>query len=337
MRRAFVTGLAGTALKDEERAFLADARPAGIILFARNVEAPEQLRRLTGEACEAIGADALVLVDQEGGRVQRLRPPHWRVLPSARQIAGLPFGVAAARAIAQLVADDLRAVGITSNCAPVLDIPVPGAHDVIGARAYGLDVETVVAHGRAVIEGLMSGGVLPVIKHIPGHGRASVDTHLALPRVPTEFATLHATDFAPFRALAPEAPAGMTAHVIFESIDPAAPASISPVVHAQVIRGDIGFDGLLFSDDLSMQALGAFDIAARARKVIAAGTDIALHCNGKLDEMRAVAEAVPALDAAREKRLAKALAVTRRKPVPFDRAFAEAAVAEALSTPAAIA
>jgi beta-N-acetylhexosaminidase len=328
MRHAFVCGLSGLDLTADERAFLADAQPAGVILFARNVEAPQQLRRLTDAARAAIGGDALVLVDQEGGRVQRLRPPHWRSLPAARAYATLPDGVAAARLVAHLTALDLRAVGIDSNCAPVLDLPVPGAHDVIGHRAYATDVATVVAYGRAVSDGLMAGGVLPVIKHMPGHGRATTDSHHDLPVVTADHATLAATDFATFAALAATAPAAMTAHVVFTAFDPVAPASTSPTLHREVIRGAIGFDGLLFSDDLSMQALGAATIAERTRAVVAAGTDLPLHCNGRLEEMQAVAREAPVLDGMCAVRFARALAVTGTS-APLDRAAAEAALAAA--------
>jgi beta-N-acetylhexosaminidase len=331
MLSAFFTGLAGHTLSPDERRFLAAARPAGCILFARNIDTPEQVRRLVGEARAAIGTDdVLVLIDQEGGRVQRLRPPHWRALPDAVRYQSLGAdGLDAARQVAWLTARDLRDLGITCNCAPVLDVPVPGAHDIIGSRAYGATVDDVVAYGRAVMEGYVAGGVVPVIKHIPGHGRARADSHLELPVVETDRATLQATDFAPFKALS-QAPAAMTAHVVYASIDPTAPASTSQIVHRDIMRGLIGFDGLLMSDDLSMKALTHPSFRARTEAVLAAGSDIALHCNGDLDEMRAVAEGARRLDGAARARFDRALAITRA-PAPCDVASAEACLARVLA------
>ena len=293
MRGAFITGLSGLALTGDERAFLREARPAGLIVFARNIESPDQLRRLVCEARAAIGDEpTLVLVDQEGGRVQRLRPPHWRRYPPgalfAQRWPNDPVGAAvAARVSARLMAHELHEVGINCDCAPVLDVPVPGAHDVIGDRAYARDPATVALLGGAVAEGLLAGGVIPVIKHIPGHGRAGVDSHLALPHVDTPRAVLESTDFAPFQALA-ALPAAMTAHVVYSAIDPRRPASTSPDVHAEIIRGAIGFDGLLMSDDLGMKALSG-DMRGRAEAVLQAGSDLALHCSGDLIEMQEVA------------------------------------------------
>jgi beta-N-acetylhexosaminidase len=328
MRAALITGLAGLTLTAVEAGFLRSTRPAGLILFARNLAHPGQVRRLVAQARAHIGSDdVLVLIDQEGGRVQRLRPPHWRRLPPARILAAHNQARDAARMIAQLTASDLRDLGINTNCAPVLDIPVPGAHDIIGDRAYATTVPGVSALGRAVAEGYRAGGVVPVIKHIPGHGRARADSHLDLPVVDTPHAELSATDFAPFAALRDE-PAAMTAHVVFSAIDPAAPASTSPRVHETIIRGEIGFDGLLMSDDLSMRALSG-PMRRRAEAVVAAGSDLALHCNGDLAEMEAVAAGVPTLAGRAAARFVKAIDVTR-STVPFDRAAAEACLASVL-------
>jgi len=334
MTSAFITGLAGPKLLDAERSFLAATRPAGIILFARNCVAHDQIRRLVGNSLDAIGsADALVLIDQEGGRVQRLRPPIARTLPPAASFGALyARDPAEACRLAFLAsrqnAQDLRALGINTNCAPVLDVPVPGAHDVIGNRAYGATPQQVAELGGEVAAGLMAGGVLPVMKHIPGHGRAGADSHHDLPVVNTPRTTLEVTDFAPFRALA-HLPAAMTAHVLFTDIDRERPASASPVVTAEVIRGTIGFSGLLMSDDVSMKALGG-PMRERAQAVLAAGSDLVLHCNGNMEEMEAVASASPAISGASEKRLAAALAVLQRHE-PFETQLAEAAIARALS------
>ncbi|MGE3066281.1 MAG: beta-N-acetylhexosaminidase, partial [Hyphomicrobiaceae bacterium] len=259
MPSAFICGLSGLELAPSERDFLRDARPCGIILFARNCAEPDQVRRLVADAREALGGDALVLIDQEGGRVRRLRPPHWRELPAAASYAALygrdpAAAVRAAHLAARLTAADLRDLGININCAPVLDLPQPGSHAIIGDRAYGSDVERIIVLGRAVADGLSAGGVLPVIKHIPGHGRATKDSHHDLPVVDADRAVLDATDFAPFRALA-DLPAAMTAHVVYTAVDPSAPASASATVIGDVVRGAIGFQGLLMCDDLSMQAL----------------------------------------------------------------------------------
>jgi beta-N-acetylhexosaminidase len=333
MLSAFITGLAGLDLTAREASVLRQARPCGVILFARNVADPQQLRRLVEDAKAAVGADdILVLIDQEGGRVRRLRPPHWRELPPAAAYGAIyaaerARALRAARLAARLTAADLRAVGINTNCAPVLDVPVAGSHEVIGDRAYGQDVGQVTALGRAVAEGFMAGGVLPVIKHIPGHGRAAADSHKSLPVVATGRDELEATDFAPFRALN-AMPAAMTAHVVFSAIDAEAAASVSPRVTSEVIRGSIGFDGLLMSDDLGMQALLG-SIAERAAAVIAAGSDMALLCSGNLSETEAVAAAVPKLDGTALARYRRACAVFGQQQ-PFDLAEAEACLAEAL-------
>lgn len=333
--RAFLTGVSGERLTADEAAFLRAARPAGLILFARNCVGHDQIRRLVGEARDAVAAnDFLVLIDQEGGRVQRLRPPLGRALPAAHAYAELYAGdPAAAREAAflaaRLLADDLRDLGINTDCAPVADLPVAGAHDVIGDRAYGREVAQVATLARAVAEGFMAGGVLPVVKHIPGHGRAMADSHHELPAVSEPHAVLSASDFAVFRSLS-DMPAAMTAHVVFTALDPHAPASTSHRVTQDVIRGEIGFDGLLMSDDLSMKALsGSF--GGRCRGVLAAGSDLALHCNGVLSEMEAVAEAAPPLAGEALRRFGHAVAVFRRRE-PYDMALAERRLALALGT-----
>ncbi|MGQ0673420.1 MAG: beta-N-acetylhexosaminidase [Hyphomicrobium sp.] len=335
MRTALITGLAGPELTPEEDAFLRAVRPAGIILFARNCVGREQISDLVEDCKVAIGsADVLVAIDQEGGRVQRLRPPLGRALPPAAAF-GCDYAVdsrqscQAAFDVARLLADDLLALGINTNCAPVLDLPVAGAHDVIGNRAYGTAPAQAAALGRAVAEGLMAGGVLPVMKHIPGHGRATKDSHLDLPVVGEPRAVLSATDFAPFHMLR-DLPAAMTAHVIFTDIDPERPASTSPIVIHEVVRGEIGFDGLLMSDDLSMKALSG-NLSVRAEAVIAAGSDLALHCNGNIEEMRAATEGSPPLAGAALRRFQTALGVLARRD-PFDRDRAEACLAQVLAT-----
>ncbi len=298
MTSAFICGLAGAVLKEEERAFLRQARPWGVILFRRNVESRAQLRALTDSVREALGdARAAILVDQEGGRVQRLAPPHWRGYPSAAAFERAASSVEAAERLAwlgaRLIAHDLREVGITIDCLPVLDAPQPGAHGVIGDRAYSDDPESVARIGRAAARGLLDGGVSPVMKHIPGHGRARADSHLELPLVEASRAELERVDFAPFIANA-DLPIAMTAHVVYSALDPVMPGTLSKSVIREAIRGAIGFDGLLMTDDLSMKALQG-DFRQRAEAAIAAGCDIVLHCNGDLDEARAVAEGAPVL------------------------------------------
>jgi beta-N-acetylhexosaminidase len=323
--RAVVFGCSGEALGADERALFGKMRPLGFILFRRNCRSREQVRALIAALREAVGrADAPVLIDQEGGRVARLAPPEWRRYPPAAQIATLPDPLAeeAARLGARLIADDLAELGITVDCMPVLDLPVADADPVIGDRAYGSEPGRVARLGRAVCEGLLAGGVLPVVKHMPGHGRASVDSHLALPVVETARAELARSDFAPFRALA-DMPWGMTAHVVFAAIDDAAPATLSPRVVSQAMRGEIGFDGVLISDDLSMRALGG-TMPERSRGALAAGCDLVLHCNGDPAEMVAVAEGSVPLSPAAAARLARGEALRRRSLTPFDRDAAEA-------------
>jgi beta-N-acetylhexosaminidase len=273
-----------------------------------------------------------VLIDQEGGRVRRLKPPHWRQLPAAAAYGRLYAGGASeacriARLAAQLTAAELGACGINTNCVPVLDVPTPGSHDIIGDRAYGAAVDQVVMLGRAVAEGHIAGGVLPVMKHVPGHGRATKDSHLELPVVTAPRPELERTDFAAFRACA-DLPAAMTAHVVFEAIDRDRPASASARVVAEIVRGSIGFAGLLMSDDLGMQAL-AGTIAERARAVLSAGCDLALVCSGNLADTEAVAEVAPQLGGAALERFERALATVGR-PRSFDVAEAEGCLARAL-------
>jgi len=339
MTASLITGLSGLTLTDDERRFYREVRPAGVILFRRNVADAGQLERLVGDVREARGGDDfLVLIDQEGGRVQRLVPPIAPRLPAAAVYADLYLRDAEdakrqAFAVARLTAEVLRRFGITMNCAPVLDLPVEGAHEIISDRAYGRETAQVVALAEAVAQGYLAGGVVPVIKHIPGHGRATADSHLALPVVATSRAELSATDFAPFKALA-HLPSAMTAHVVYSAIDAEHPASTSEIVIRDIIRGEIGFDGLLMSDDLSMKALSG-PMRARAEAVIAAGSDVALHCNGDMAEMEAAAAGVPTLGGEAARRFATACALTARSE-PYDRHAAERTLAALVSgeTPA---
>jgi beta-N-acetylhexosaminidase len=290
--RAVIFGCSGESLSAFERDFFLAADPVGFILFRRNCSSPDQVSELVASLRGCIGRDdAPVLIDQEGGRVARLRPPHWRLYPSAARLASLPDPLAerAAHIAARLIAGDLRRVGITVDCSPVLDLPVEGADPVIGDRAYGRNPERVARLARAVCEGLLEGAVLPVIKHIPGHGRARVDSHASCPLVETGHDALSRTDFAPFRALA-AMPWAMTAHIVYASLDGTEPATLSRRVVSEIIRGEIGFDGVLVSDDLSMRALGG-KIGERARQALAAGCDLALHCNGDPGEMEEIAAA----------------------------------------------
>jgi beta-N-acetylhexosaminidase len=338
--RAFISGCSGTSLSDQERVFFAQARPCGLILFARNCESPAQLRALVSAFRDAVESDeALVLIDQEGGRVQRLKPPAWRQMPPAKVYGDLyrddqVLARGAAYAGARLIAAELRAAGITVNCTPVLDVPEPGAHDIIGDRAFSSDPEIVSELGRAVVEGTLAGGVLPVIKHVPGHGRARADSHLALPRIDATAAELCDVDFQPFIALA-EAPLAMTAHVLLPAFDEERPASISPVIMGEVIRELIGLKGLVMSDDIGMAALGGA-FAERASAVIAAGCDVALHCSGELAEMREVAGVVPPLAGESAARFARAIAELG-EPQAFDADQALVLVTEAAAGAARLA
>jgi beta-N-acetylhexosaminidase len=325
--RAFITGVSGPALSPEEREFLRAQLPWGFILFKRNIEIPSQVAHLVRELRDSIGQpDAPVLIDQEGGRVQRLGPPHWPAYPSGAVFGVLydldpALGLSAARLSARLIAADLTDLGVTVDCLPLADVPVAGADAVIGKRAYGTEPKKVAAIGRAVTEGLEQGGVLPVLKHIPGHGRATADTHFRLPEVDTPKTELERTDFAAFQPLA-DLPMAMTAHVVFSALDPAHPATTSATIIEQVIRGVIGFQGLLMSDDVSMNALSG-SIAERTRAIFAAGCDVVLHCNGKLDEMREVAAETPELAGLALERARRALA-SRKVPQAFDRIKARA-------------
>ncbi|MEM1430237.1 MAG: beta-N-acetylhexosaminidase [Pseudomonadota bacterium] len=317
-------GVSGPALTGPERALIADAQPWGFILFARNVETPGQLIQLTADLRDAAGREAPVLIDQEGGRVQRMGPPHWRQWqPPLDQMQALADPGAAARAMKlryRLIAEELRAVGIDVNCAPLADLARPDTHPVLRNRLYGTDHVTVIGAARAVAQGLLDGGVLPVLKHIPGHGRATLDSHLDLPHVGTPRAELEAEDFAAFRALA-DLPLGMSAHIVYRDIDPAAPATISPTM-IDLIRRDIGFDGLLMTDDISMQALSG-DVVSRGAAALEAGCDIVLHCNGDLNEMEALARRLPPMSAEARRRSERAFQ-QRRSAIPVDIAALEA-------------
>ena len=324
--RAFITGLAGTELSDRERAFLREAQPWGFILFGRNVAGPEQLRRLIEEVRGTLGRAAPALIDQEGGRVQRLGPPHWPSYPPGAAYGALydrdrGLGLGAARLGARLIAEDLAMLGIDIDCLPIVDVPVAGADPVVGDRAYGTEPDKVAAIAGAVAQGLGDGGVRPVIKHIPGHGRATADSHAKLPVVKADRAVLEATDFAAFRPLA-ALPIAMTAHVVFTAIDPVAPATVSATIVRDVIRDSIGFKGLLMTDDISMGALSG-SLGERTRAAIAAGCDLVLHCNGELPEMLAVAAETPSLAGEAARRSTAALAA-RKQPTPFDPAAGRA-------------
>jgi beta-N-acetylhexosaminidase len=325
---AAILGCAGPKLSKEEAAFFRDVKPWGFILFARNLEDPDQVRRLTAALRETVDRpDAPILIDQEGGRVQRLKPPHWRAYPPGRaygQLAGNDplLKREITRLGARLIAHDLSALGINVDCVPVLDVPDPGGHEIIGDRAYGQTPEEVAFLGRAAAEGLIAGGVLPVVKHMPGHGRARADSHLELPLVEAAYEELEGRDFAPFRALS-DMPMAMTAHVIYASVDRKRPGTTSRKVLRKVIRGAIGFDGLVMTDDLSMKALSG-DFTDRARDALAAGCDIVLHCNGDMAEMKAVVAGTHALKGRARQRAEAALARIPRTPEPLDVAEAVA-------------
>ncbi|MGA7676514.1 MAG: beta-N-acetylhexosaminidase [Rhizomicrobium sp.] len=337
MRTRAIYGCSGQELGAEERAFFRDTMPWGFILFARNIDDREQVRALVDALRETVGdAGAPVLIDQEGGRVTRLKPPNWRERPPAARFGEVyansrEVATEAAYLNARLIAADLGELGINVDCLPVLDVPVEGADNIIGDRAFSSDPAAIIALGRAVIEGLMEGGVLPVMKHIPGHGRALADSHLALPRVATTAEELSATDFVTFRSLN-QCPLAMTAHVVYEGIDPQRPATTSPKVIRDVIRGEIGFDGLLMSDDVSMGALEG-PISARAKAALFAGCDVVLHCNAKMDEMKEVASGAKPLEGPSLKRAEHALSLLSATD-PFDPAGAEARLTELLGTPA---
>jgi beta-N-acetylhexosaminidase len=332
MTLAFICGCAGTVLNPEERAFIRQTQPWGLILFKRNVEDRAQMRALTSAFRELVGrSDAPVLIDQEGGRVQRMGPPHWQAYPSAASVGArgdYEEALATARLAARLIAHDLLEVGVNVDCTPVLDVAQSGMHAVIGTRSWSSDPGRVAAFGRAVAQEMIAGGVAPVVKHIPGHGRTTVDSHLELPIVTASRAELEASDFAPFAALR-DLPMAMTAHLVYTAIDPQRPATTSPVIVSEIIRGAIGFDGLLLTDDLSMKALGG-SFSERAAGAFAAGVDIALHCNGDLSEAREVAGASPELAGRSLRRAEQALARVAGGAAPFDVAAARARLAAAL-------
>ena len=321
--RAAVLGCAGPVLDADERRFMAAADPAGFILFKRNCEHPEQVRALVAALKEAVGRpDAPVLIDQEGGRVTRLGPPHWRAPPVPALLGALAgideaAGVRAAWLSARLVAADLHPLGVTLNCAPVLDLRFAEASKVVGDRSLGADPRAVARLGRAIAEGLRAGGIVPAVKHMPGHGRATADSHAVLPRVDASLKSLRTRDFVPFRALR-DAPAGLTSHVCYTALDAEHPGTLSKAVIGEAVRGAIGFHGLLFSDDLSMGALTG-PVGARAAAALAAGCDLALHCNGKRDEMEEVVAAVPRLAGRALERFDRMI-VARQVPDSFDEA-----------------
>ena len=320
MTTAAIYGCSGPVLTDEERGFFAETRPWGFILFRRNVETPEQVKALVAALRDSIDdPEAPVLIDQEGGRVQRLGPPHWPKYPPGAAYLKATNDPLAARELvrlgARLMAHDLKALGITVDCVPVLDVPVPGSHEIIGDRAYALDPATVAVLGRAAAEGLLAGGVLPIIKHIPGHGRAFADSHHDLPVVHADLETLDAWDFAPFKALS-DMPIAMTAHVVYSAIDPKRPATTSKKA-IRMIRERLGFGGLIVTDDLSMKALSG-SLTERAEAALKAGCDVVLHCNGDLSEMKAVAKGVGKLKGRAKARAAAALARIVLTPEPLD-------------------
>lgn len=325
---AAILGCAGTTLTAEEVAFFRDVKPWGFILFKRNIADPEQVRALTAALRATVGGDdAPILIDQEGGRVARLQPPHWRIYPPGRAygelVANDPL---TAREItrlgSRLIAHDLRSIGINVDCVPVLDVPDPQGHEIIGDRAYGDTPEQVATLGRAAAEGLLAGGVLPIIKHIPGHGRALSDSHLELPVVKAKLLELDIRDFAPFRVLS-DMPMAMTAHVVYSAIDRNRPATTSKKVIKKIIRESIGFDGLLMSDDLSMKALSG-DFKQRAKDSLSAGCDVILHCNGDMAEMKAVMSGVGRLGKEARRRAQAVMGRLVKVPEPFDVAEARA-------------
>jgi beta-N-acetylhexosaminidase len=325
---AAILGCAGTTLTAEEAAFFRDVKPWGFILFKRNIADPNQVRALTAALRETVGRpDAPILIDQEGGRVARLGAPHWKKYPPGRAYGALVANdPLVAREItrlgARLIAHDLLDLGINVDCVPVLDVPDPQGHEIIGDRAYGDTPEQVATLGRAAAEGLLAGGVLPIIKHIPGHGRAMSDSHLELPVVKAKLAELDARDFAPFRVLS-DMPMAMTAHVVYTAIDRNRPATTSRKAIKKIIRESIGFDGLLMSDDLSMKALSG-DFKQRAKDSLAAGCDVVLHCNGDMAEMKAVMSGVGKLSREAKRRVQAVMGRLVKVPEPLDVAEARA-------------
>lgn len=323
--KAMILGCAGKTLSPDEMRFYREERPWGFILFARNIGEPDQISDLVASMRDCIGRpDAPVFIDQEGGRVQRLRPPIAPNYPAGAAIGALyrqdrEAGLRAAWLQARLHAFDLQRFGITADCLPVLDVPIEGASDVIGSRAYGTQPDAVIALGRAAADGLMAGGVMPVMKHIPGHGRAFADSHLALPVVDASLEDLRAHDFLPFKALR-HLPAAMTAHIVFTAIDPERPATTSSKVVGEIVRGEIGFDGLLISDDTSMKALSG-DFSEKAAAILAAGCDLVLHCNGVMEEMAGIASTTKALTGKSLERAERALDCIKREDGTHETAF----------------
>jgi beta-N-acetylhexosaminidase len=321
-----IFGLAGPELTADERAFFADAKPAGYILFGRNIVDRAQLRTLTDSLRDLEGRDdVLISIDQEGGRVARMRPPEWPAFPPPGAFEALydvaPIsGIEAVRANARALGLMLREVGITVDCLPLLDVRAPETHDAIGDRSFGSDPLLVAALGRAAVDGLREGGVVGVVKHMPGQGRATVDSHHHLPTV-TASADDLARDLKPFERLA-DAPMGMTGHIVFDAWDAERPATLSPIVIERIIRGEIGFDGFLMSDDLDMKALSG-DVADRAAGCVAAGCDVALNCWGRMDEMVAIANILPAITARGRERLDAAMATIGPVEADFDEAIAK--------------
>lgn len=313
---AYIFGCAGTILLPAERDFFERAQPWGFILFARNVETPEQLRALTAELRGAVGRDVPIFIDQEGGRVARMTGPHWREwLPALEQVELNKRDAQRTLYLRyRLIADELMAVGIDGNCAPLADIAFSDTHPVLRNRCYGEDVVRVAERAVSVAQALLDGGVLPVVKHIPGHGRATLDSHLELPRVRTKTKELGWTDFMAFEPLG-TMPLGMSAHIVFEDIDPDNPATQSPEM-IELIRSKIGFGGLLMTDDISMHALSGA-LAIRSRSALRAGCDVVLHCNGDLSEMEEVSDACGWLLGEAETR-AKAALSWRKPPLPID-------------------
>jgi beta-N-acetylhexosaminidase len=338
MRSSAIYGCSGLTLSAAERDFFREAQPWGFILFARNINELSQVIKLVQELRDCVGdVDAPILIDQEGGRVARLKPPHWGLRPPAAVFGALhaanPEAAREATYLnARLIAHDLSGLGINVDCLPVLDVPIPGADGIIGDRAFAADPSVIIDLGRAQIEGLMDGGVLPVMKHIPGHGRAGADSHLALPRVEASLDELSSSDFVTFRSLS-QCPIAMTAHVVYESIDPQRPCTTSPKVIRDVIRGEIGFDGLLMSDDLSMKALDG-PLSVRAKAALFAGCDLVLHCNGDLNEMRDVATEVKPLEGPAFKRSEQALAHLSAPSADFDASAASARLTQLLGADA---
>lgn len=329
--KAFITGVAGPTLLDEEKSFLRDSHPCGLILFDRNIRDKDQLRRLIGDYKDAVGSNTqMILIDQEGGRIQRMREPHWKKWPAGARYGELyntdpEAAILAAKLIYRMMTEELVDVGINVNCVPLLDIPVTGAHDIIGDRALSADLKTIIELGRAVAIGNLDGGVLPVIKHIPGHGRATSDSHVNLPTITETRAELEETDFKTFRSLN-DLPLAMTGHLLMTDLDSKLNVSVSKTIITDVIRGWIGFDGLLMSDDLSMEALSG-TIGERARDVVEAGCDVALYCKGVYDQMVDVASCVPDLEGKARQRFDAAITLIK-PPVPYDGEQAHALLAK---------